>query len=162
ARLQRLVPVDEHALRLRRTRRGQHFQGLVAEVAVVALVEDQVAHRNSMGRRGGYLSRCAAARHGRFVRNQYNGRPAPHTVGTMRRAARARGHWAAEPGRVAEVARVRAEVFGSPALTGRGHGTDKALLPGLEAHQPDTVDPDAIPGLLERIRGEGSIRLAPG
>src|SRR5690606_15861485 len=184
ARLQRLVPVDEHALRLRRTRRGQHFQGLVAEVAVVALVEDQVAHRNSMGRRGGYLSRCAAARHGRFVRNQYNGRPtspvgtmavstfdlfkigigpsSSHTVGPMRAAARFVGHWLVEPGRVAEVARVRAEVFGSLALTGRGHGTDKALLLGLEGHQPDTVDPDAIPGLLERIRGEGSIRLAPG
>ena len=85
-----------------------------------------------------------------------------HTVGPMRAAARFVGHWLVEPGRVAEVARVRAEVFGSLALTGRGHGTDKALLLGLEGHQPDTVDPDAIPGLLERIRGEGSIRLAPG
>lgn len=85
-----------------------------------------------------------------------------HTVGPMRAAARFVGHWLVEPGRVAEVARVRAEVFGSLALTGRGHGTDKALLLGLEGHHPDTVDPDAIPGLLERIRAEGSLRLAPG
>ncbi len=85
-----------------------------------------------------------------------------HTVGPMRAAARFVGHWLVEPGRVAEVARIRAEVFGSLALTGRGHGTDKALLLGLEGHQPDTVDPDAIPGLLARIRGEGKVRLAPG
>jgi len=85
-----------------------------------------------------------------------------HTVGPMRAAARFVGHWLVEPGRVAEVARVRAEVFGSLALTGRGHGTDKALLLGLEGHQPDTVDPDAIPALLERIRSEGNVRLAPG
>ncbi|WP_028916342.1 L-serine ammonia-lyase [Pseudoxanthomonas sp. J35] len=85
-----------------------------------------------------------------------------HTVGPMRAAARFVGHWLVEPGRVAEVARVRAEVFGSLALTGRGHGTDKALLLGLEGHLPDTVDPDAIPGLLARIRSEGSVRLAPG
>jgi L-serine deaminase len=71
-----------------------------------------------------------------------------HTVGPMRAAARFVGHWLVEPGRVAEVARIRAEVFGSLALTGRGHGTDKALLLGLEGHQPDTVDPDAIPALL--------------
>ncbi|WP_028919100.1 L-serine ammonia-lyase [Pseudoxanthomonas suwonensis] len=85
-----------------------------------------------------------------------------HTVGPMRAAARFVGHWLVEPGRVAEVARVRAEVFGSLALTGRGHGTDKALLLGLEGHQPDTVDPDTIPALLERIRSEGNVRLAPG
>lgn len=80
----------------------------------------------------------------------------------MRAAARFVGHWLVEPGRLADVARVRAEVFGSLALTGRGHGTDKALLLGLEGHHPDTVDPDAIPAMLERIRGEGHVRLATG
>ena len=89
--------------------------------------------------------------------------PSPsHPGGPMRAAARFVEHWLADPGRLGEVVRVRAEVFGSLALTGRGHGTDKALLLGLEGHHPDTVDPDAIPALLARIRGEHSLQLAPG
>jgi L-serine dehydratase len=47
-----------------------------------------------------------------------------HTVGPMRAAARFVQRWLEESGRLPEVARVRAEVFGSLALTGRGHGTD--------------------------------------
>ncbi|WP_024889688.1 L-serine ammonia-lyase [Luteimonas huabeiensis] len=82
-----------------------------------------------------------------------------HTVGPMRAAARFVEKWLAEPGRLAEVARVRAEVFGSLALTGRGHGTDKAVLMGLEGHWPDRIDPDLIPAALERIRTEGRLRL---
>ena len=85
-----------------------------------------------------------------------------HTVGPMRAAARFVQRWLIEPGRLAQVDRVRAEVFGSLALTGRGHGTDTALLLGLEGHQPDTVDPDAIPALLARIRSEKTLQLAPG
>jgi L-serine dehydratase len=57
------------------------------------------------------------------------------------------------------VARVRAELYGSLAMTGRGHGTDKAVLLGLEGAHPDTVDPDRIPATLERIRTSGRIRL---
>jgi L-serine dehydratase len=82
-----------------------------------------------------------------------------HTVGPMRAAARFVGKWLDEAGRLQDVARVRAEVFGSLALTGRGHGTDKALLMGLEGHWPDEIDPDAIPAALERIRGSGRVRL---
>ena len=82
-----------------------------------------------------------------------------HTVGPMRAAARFVERWLAEPGRLHEVARVRAEVFGSLALTGRGHGTDKALLMGLEGHLPNLIDPDIIPAALERIRGERRIVL---
>ncbi|KAF1695775.1 L-serine ammonia-lyase [Pseudoxanthomonas jiangsuensis] len=85
-----------------------------------------------------------------------------HTVGPMRAAARFVQRWLIEPGRLAQVDRVRAEVFGSLALTGRGHGTDTALLLGLEGHQPDTVDPDAIPARLARIRAEKTLQLAPG
>src|SRR5690606_37795004 len=82
-----------------------------------------------------------------------------HTVGPMRAAARFVEHWLDEPGRLHEVARVRAEVFGSLALTGRGHGTDKAVLMGLEGQHPDTIDPDLIPAALERIRGSGQVML---
>ena len=82
-----------------------------------------------------------------------------HTVGPMRAAARFVGKWLDEAGDLERTARVRAEVFGSLALTGRGHGTDKAVLMGLEGHKPNLVDPDIIPGTLARIRNEKKIRL---
>jgi L-serine dehydratase len=68
-----------------------------------------------------------------------------HTVGPMRAAARFVEKWLDEAGCLQDVARVRAEVFGSLALTGRGHGTDKALLMGLEGHWPDRIDPGPDP-----------------
>ncbi|KZC37317.1 UNVERIFIED_ORG: L-serine ammonia-lyase, partial [Rhodanobacter sp. FW104-R5] len=82
-----------------------------------------------------------------------------HTVGPMRAAARFAEHWLEEKGVLDRVVRVRAELYGSLAMTGRGHGTDKAVLLGFEGQHPDTVDPDAIPATLERIRGTGRIRL---
>jgi len=82
-----------------------------------------------------------------------------HTVGPMRAAARFVANRLIEPGLLPDVARVKAEVFGSLALTGRGHGTDTALLLGLEGHEPQSVDPDAIPGILARIRAEGALQL---
>ena len=82
-----------------------------------------------------------------------------HTVGPMRAAARFVERRLAGAGLLPRVARVHAEVFGSLALTGRGHGTDKALLLGLEGHLPHRIDPDLIPATLARIRGERRVRL---
>jgi L-serine dehydratase len=82
-----------------------------------------------------------------------------HTVGPMRAASRFVHRWLEESGDLVRTARVRAEVFGSLALTGRGHGTDKAVLMGLEGHWPNQIDPDLIPDALARIRGEKKIRL---
>ena len=82
-----------------------------------------------------------------------------HTVGPMRAAARFTSHWLDEKGVLERTARVRAEVFGSLALTGRGHGTDKAVLMGLEGHWPNQIDPDVIPAALERIRKQKKINL---
>jgi L-serine dehydratase len=82
-----------------------------------------------------------------------------HTVGPMRAAARFVQRWLDESGRLGDVARVRAEVFGSLALTGRGHGTDKAVLMGLEGHWPNQIDPDLIPAALARIRGDKKLKL---
>ncbi len=82
-----------------------------------------------------------------------------HTVGPMRAAARFVDKWLRQAGVLEQVARVRAEVYGSLAMTGRGHGTDKAVLMGLEGNQPNLVDPDLIPPALERIRGSGRVRL---
>ena len=83
-----------------------------------------------------------------------------HTVGPMRAAARFVERWLIEKGALARVARIRAEVFGSLALTGRGHGTDKAVLCGFEGEWPDKIDPDVIPEKLKRIRAEKKIRLS--
>ncbi|HTM69887.1 MAG TPA: L-serine ammonia-lyase [Luteimonas sp.] len=82
-----------------------------------------------------------------------------HTVGPMRAAARFVEKWLRESGDLARTARLRAEVYGSLALTGRGHGTDKAVMMGLEGHWPNEIDPDVIPAALERIRGTKRIRL---
>jgi L-serine dehydratase len=82
-----------------------------------------------------------------------------HTVGPMRAASRFVHRWLEQDGGLARTARVRAEVFGSLALTGRGHGTDKAVLMGLEGHWPNEIDPDLIPDALARIRREKKIRL---
>jgi L-serine dehydratase len=82
-----------------------------------------------------------------------------HTVGPMRAAARFVSRWLVEPGRLQSVARVTAEVFGSLAMTGRGHGTDKAILLGLEGHYPNEIDPDCIPAALERIRSDKKLNL---
>ncbi len=58
------------------------------------------------------------------------------------------------------VDKVAAQVYGSLALTGRGHCTDRAILLGLEGNQPATIDPAAMEPSLERIRGTGRILLA--
>ncbi|HET7162494.1 MAG TPA: serine dehydratase beta chain, partial [Rhodanobacteraceae bacterium] len=82
-----------------------------------------------------------------------------HTIGPMRAAARFVERWLAETGDMDRVARVTVELYGSLAMTGRGHGTDKAVLCGLEGNWPDRIDPDAIPPLLSRVRGDRRIRL---
>ncbi len=55
---------------------------------------------------------------------------------------------------------VRAELYGSLALTGLGHCTDRAILLGLEGKSPETLDPAAVEGQLARIRKDGRLLLA--
>ena len=50
---------------------------------------------------------------------------------------------------------VSAQLYGSLALTGRGHCTDRAILLGLEGLRPDTIDPAVIEPTLQRIRTGG-------
>ncbi|UXI67605.1 L-serine ammonia-lyase [Tahibacter amnicola] len=82
-----------------------------------------------------------------------------HTVGPMRAAARFVNRWVDERGLLDRVVRIRGELFGSLAHTGRGHGTDKAVLCGFEGEFPDQIDPDIIDNKLARIRSEKRIRL---
>ena len=81
-----------------------------------------------------------------------------HTVGPMKAAGMfARG--LAEDGLMPQVATVQVTLYGSLGLTGPGHGSDKAVLLGLEGEQPATVDVDAVPARLEAIKLRGTLRL---
>jgi L-serine dehydratase len=62
-------------------------------------------------------------------------------------------------GRLDVVHRVRVDLFGSLAATGRGHGTDKAVLAGLAGAQPETVDPDFLPTLAAEVAARHRLRL---
>src|SRR3954454_13338632 len=62
-------------------------------------------------------------------------------------------------GVLAQVRRVRADLYGSLALTGRGHATDKAILLGLSGEAPETVDVDKIEAAVSAIRQERDIRM---
>jgi len=81
-----------------------------------------------------------------------------HTVGPMR-AAMAFARKLEQQGLISEVRRIQVELYGSLGATGKGHGTDKAVMLGLEGEAPDVVDPDSIPQRLAQIRETGSVRL---
>ncbi len=81
-----------------------------------------------------------------------------HTVGPMR-AARQFALRLREQGLLAQTERVQSELFGSLGLTGKGHGSDKAVLLGLEGDQPDHIDPATIPDRLAHIRRGGRLSL---
>jgi L-serine dehydratase len=84
-----------------------------------------------------------------------------HTVGPMR-AARQFAARLRDAGLLGRVARVSVMLYGSLGATGKGHGTDKAILLGLSGHEPDTVDVNAIAGIVERIRSTGELSLLSG
>jgi L-serine dehydratase len=81
-----------------------------------------------------------------------------HTMGPMN-AARSFAQLLADRDLLTVTAQVSAQLYGSLALTGRGHCTDRAILLGLEGLSPDTIDPAVIEPTLTRIRTGGRIRL---
>jgi L-serine dehydratase len=82
-----------------------------------------------------------------------------HTMGPMRAAASfARGLIAS--GLIDQVVRVQADLYGSLALTGLGHATDRAVLLGLAGNEPATIDPEAIGATVAAIREARHIELA--
>ena len=62
-------------------------------------------------------------------------------------------------GVLARVAEVRAELYGSLALTGRGHGTDRAVLLGLSGYEAAMIDPESIEPKLAEIRCSGKLTI---
>ena len=81
-----------------------------------------------------------------------------HTVGPMR-AARLFARQLQHEGLLEKTARVQSHLYGSLGATGKGHGTDKAVLLGLAGHEPDTVDVDAVPALLAAVRQAARLPL---
>ncbi|MCP5411390.1 MAG: L-serine ammonia-lyase [Alphaproteobacteria bacterium] len=79
-----------------------------------------------------------------------------HTVGPMRAAAA----FAVQALLQGTPQSVTCELFGSLALTGKGHCTDTAILLGLSGWLPEVVDPDTIIAMVEKIRAEGELTLS--
>jgi L-serine dehydratase len=81
-----------------------------------------------------------------------------HTVGPMK-AARLFAEGLFQGGLAERVAAVDVDLYGSLGATGRGHGTDRAVILGLLGETPENVDPDRIGELVSRVRDAGRLPL---
>ena len=81
-----------------------------------------------------------------------------HTVGPMKAAAMF-ARRLNDTHLLPATARVEARLYGSLGATGKGHGTDKAVLLGLQGAQPETIEPDSIPARLRELREQGKLLL---
>jgi L-serine dehydratase len=81
-----------------------------------------------------------------------------HTVGPMRAALRF-SRQLESTGILTRTASVIVELYGSLALTGIGHGTDRAIMLGLRGEAPDSIDPDTVETTIARIRSTGFLTL---
>ncbi|WP_423919192.1 L-serine ammonia-lyase, iron-sulfur-dependent, subunit alpha [Frigoribacterium sp. 2-23] len=81
-----------------------------------------------------------------------------HTVGPMR-AALSFVEAVLHSGRLDDVVRVEAVLYGSLAATGLGHGTPSAVLAGLAGMEPETCDPLVVSRMTEAVEQGGGIRL---
>ena len=81
-----------------------------------------------------------------------------HTVGPMRAALRFVTERRAA-GQLEQTSQVVVDLYGSLALTGVGHGTDRAVLLGLSGEAPDAVDPARIDEIVADIRASQQLKL---
>nr|WP_298171178.1 L-serine ammonia-lyase [uncultured Pseudomonas sp.] len=81
-----------------------------------------------------------------------------HTVGPMRAAVRF-VEGLRRDDLLAGTESVKVELYGSLGATGKGHGSDKAVLLGLEGEQPDTVDTSTVDARMAAIRESGELKL---
>ena len=82
-----------------------------------------------------------------------------HTMGPMTAAGIFLGQLAKAPQGLEGIDRVVVELYGSLALTGVGHGTDKAVILGLLGEKADLIDPDTIDPSLDRVSSSKKILL---
>jgi L-serine dehydratase len=82
-----------------------------------------------------------------------------HTMGPMN-AARRFALDLVERGLLERTTQVGVQLYGSLALTGRGHCTDRAILLGLEGRTPEDIDPAQVEPTLTRIRSTSRLSLA--
>src|SRR5919197_162855 len=81
-----------------------------------------------------------------------------HTGGPMAAAHRFVRGLAAD-GLLPATASVQVILYGSLGLTGKGHGSDKAVILGLEGEKPELVDVDAVPARLAAVADRRALRL---
>ncbi|MDR3753474.1 MAG: L-serine ammonia-lyase [Terracidiphilus sp.] len=82
-----------------------------------------------------------------------------HTMGPMRAACRFAQELKRD-GLLDGTARAQTDLYGSLALTGKGHATDRAVLLGLQGNEPAKVDPAAIESTVAMVRASRRIDLA--
>lgn len=82
-----------------------------------------------------------------------------HCVGPMR-AARVFAESLKHESRIDQTARIVVQLYGSLALTGIGHGTDRAILLGLAGETPEIVDPRTIPEFVSQVKSSGMLKIA--
>lgn len=81
-----------------------------------------------------------------------------HTVGPMR-AAKAFIRQLIDKNLFTKTTRVQVDIYGSLALTGKGHGTDRAIVNGLAGVTPESVDPNKVIPLLNQVKETGQLNL---
>jgi L-serine dehydratase len=81
-----------------------------------------------------------------------------HTMGPMTAACRF-VEALSQKGLIEATERIQADLYGSLALTGKGHATDRALLLGLTGERPDRIDPDEADLLIDSIRASGRLAV---
>jgi L-serine dehydratase len=81
-----------------------------------------------------------------------------HTVGPMR-AARLFAQDLRSKGHLPHVASLIIELFGSLAMTGKGHATDIAVFLGIEGETPEGVDPNSVQAQIQRIEDDQTLRI---
>jgi L-serine dehydratase len=81
-----------------------------------------------------------------------------HTVGPMR-AAQKFAQSLKQDNLLGEVVKVKADLYGSLGATGKGHGSDKAVMLGLEGELPESVDTGSVESRLESIRSTRQLNL---
>jgi L-serine dehydratase len=82
-----------------------------------------------------------------------------HTVGPMK-AACAFATALAQTNALPQIARIHVDLFGSLAWTGKGHGTDKAVILGLSGETPEGIDPDMVEQIIADVDARHVIRFA--